>query len=183
MNSRSIQNLLLLAAPCFLGSCGSGTWAILGLGDDGGGGGNAPAVVGDLVVGSDAADARTSPVTIAFALTDTESDPADVDVLFLPPGGGDPVAAALVGDSSLDELATSPAGTVHTRQWEFASQVPTANAFAPGYRILVRTRAGSSIALSNVFDVGNDVPVVSGVTVPSGETSGIVPIALTAADS
>jgi hypothetical protein len=175
---RLVVPLLAAAATA---SCGSGTLAILGSG--GGGGGNAPTVVSDVVVGSDATDAKTSPVQFSFELTDAESNPASVDVFYEPPGGGAPVPITPVGGASLDNLSTSHAGVVHAFQWDFAVQVPTAGAYAEGYRLLVRTRNLSSSAESPVFALGNDAPVVSDVVTPSNETAGIVAVPFTLADS
>ena len=165
-----------------LASCGSGTLAILG-GSGGGGGGNAPTVVGDVLVGNGPADAKTSPVAFSFELTDAESNHASVDVFYEPPGGGAPVPVALSGGGSLDDLATSPSGVVHTFGWDFAAQVPTAGSYAQGYRLLVRTRSLSSSAESAVFAIGNDAAVVSNVVTPSSETTGIVAVPFTVADS
>ncbi len=165
-----------------LASCGSGTLAILG-GGGGGGGGNAPSVVSDVLVGADATDAKVSPVSFSFKLTDAESNPVDVDVLYTPPGGGASIPLLLTGSTNLDGLAAAPAGVVHVRQWDFAAQVASGGAYAPGYRITVRTRNLASSADSALFAIGNDAPVVSGVTAPTDETSGIVPIPFTLADS
>jgi hypothetical protein len=164
-------------------SCGSGTLAIFGSGGGGGGGGNAPTVVSDVLVGADATDAKVSPLSFSFKLTDAESNPVDVDVLYTPPGGGTPVPLLLTGTTNLDDLATGPGGVVHVREWDFAAQVASGSAYAAGYRITVRTRNLASSADSVLFDIGNDAPVVSGVTVPAGEASGIVPISFTLADS
>ncbi len=182
MSRRHLIRTICIALGSFvLGSCGSGSLTIFGGG--GGGGGGSPTVVSDVLVGADATDAKTSPVTFTFRLTDADSNVVDVDVLYTPPGGGAPVPVLLTGNTNLDDLATSPAGVVHTRQWDFAAQLASAGAFAPGYRLTVRTRNLSSSADSAVFAVGNDAPVVSGVVVPPGETSGIVPISFTLADS
>jgi hypothetical protein len=174
--------LRLLLVALILPACGSGTLAIFG-GGGGGGGGNAPPVVGDVLVGADPTDAKTSPVTFTFKITDAESSPVDIDVLYVPPGGGPPVPVLLAGNTNLDQLASSPAGVVHTRQWDFAPQVPSGGAYAPGYRLTVRTRNQGSSADSALFAIGNDPPVVSNVSAPSGETSGIVPVSFDLADS
>ena len=178
-----VRSTGLLLGSVGLSACGSGTLSILGSGGGGGGGGGSPTVVGDVLVGADATDAKTSPVEFSFRLTDADSSVADVDVLYTPPGGGAPAAVLLTGNTVLDHLATSPTGVVHSFEWDFAAQLPTGGAYAPGYKLTVRTRNLSSSADSAVFAVGNDAPVVSGIVVPPGETSGIVPISLTLADS
>src|SRR5689334_13441596 len=111
-----LASCLLLTA--WASGCGGLTAALGALGGGGGGSGNSdtPTTVGDLVIGSDAQDAKVSPLTFSFRLTDAQSDPADVSVLYVPPSGT-PVPAVLAGNTSLSALATSPQGVVHTRQW------------------------------------------------------------------
>ncbi len=182
MPNSILRHTLPLLVASALASCGSGTLAIVS-GGSGGGGGNAPTVVGDVLVGSSPTDAKTSPVQFSFVLTDAESNPASVDVFYEPPGGGPAVPVALYGGGSLDGLSTSRAGVAHVFQWDFAAQVPTVNAYAPGYKLVVQTRSHSSSAESAVFAIGNDAPVVSNVVTPSNETAGIVAVPFTVADS
>jgi len=177
------QLVVLWLGSAVLASCGSGTLAIFGSivgGDDGN---HAPPLVSDVLVGADAADARTSPVSFSFRLTDAESNPIDVDVFYLPPGGGAEAPLVLTGNTDLDQLDSSPGGTVHVRVWDFGSQIASGDAYAPGYRIVVRSRAGTSRADSAPFAVGNDAPVASDFVAPATETAGIVPIAFELSDS
>jgi hypothetical protein len=183
MTRITLRSIVLALSAAILGACGSGTLAILGGSGGGGGSGNAPTVVSDVVVGSSSTDAKASPVAFSFRLTDAESNHADVDVFYVPPGGGPPVPVALAGGGSLDGLAASPSGVVHGFSWDFAAQVPTGNAYAEDYRLTVRTRNLASSADSAPFAIGNDAPAISNVVTPPGESSGIVVVPFTLADS
>jgi hypothetical protein len=177
-----VSALLLLWLVPGAASCGGLTAALGALGGGGGHGSDSPTTVGDLTVGSDAQDAKVSPITFSFRLTNAQAVPADVQVLYVPPSGA-PVAATLVGNTTLAALATSPQGVVYVRQWDFASQLASGGAYAPGYRLIVRTTNNSSTAESAAFAVGNDPPVIANVQVPTGQSGAIAPINLTCSDS
>ena len=178
---------MALSAGLLLAACGSGTAALAGSSGSSGGSTapqQTPTVLSDLAVGSDPDDLRTSPVEVRFRLTDAESDAADLELGYVPPGGGAPVALALTGPTTnLVGLAATPAGVMHTRQWDFAAQLPTGTSHAPGYVVVASVTGGTGTATSPVVVLGNDAPAVSNLVAPVGEVSGIVPISFVLADS
>ena len=166
-------------------ACGSGTAAIATL--IGGGGGkasNQPILVSDVQIDPAPGNGRAAPISFSFRLTDRESDRASmVEILVVPPDGGPSFPAALVGAPSNASLASSPAGSVHARTWDYASQLSLGSAFAAGYRLEVAVVGGSSRSSSPVFSVGNDAPSLSAPVPPSGELSGFVRLEFDVADS
>jgi hypothetical protein len=163
--------------------CGGAIAALGAIGGGGGGhGGNTPTTIGDLSVGTDAADLKATPVSFSFRLTDAQSDPANIAVFYVPPSGS-PVAATLVGNTSLGGLATSPQGVVHVRQWDFASQLSSGAAYGADYRLIVQTVDGASSTESAPFDVGNDPALIGSIQVPSNQTGAIAAVSLTCADT
>src|SRR5262249_28009039 len=130
-----------------------------------------------------AGNGRASPLAFSFRLTDRESDDVDVQILVVPPGGGPPFAAALVGSPSGAGLASSPSGTVHARQGDYPSQLASGSGLASGFRLQVVTAGAAATSESEVFSVGNDAPVLSGIVAPAGELTGLVRIDFTVADS
>ncbi len=165
-------------------SCGSGTAALFGLdGDSNSKSILAAPIVSDVTLGAVPDDGRVPPVTFTFRLTDANSRPTGVSIYYVPPGAAPEEAANLTGNLNVSGLATSPTGVVHTRVWDFVSQVPSGAAFSSGHRLIVRTDDASSEAQTAVFAVGNDAPVVSIDSVPAGTIVGPVTVNLTLVDS
>lgn len=148
--------------------CGGVTAGVYSLTDDDGGDQDVPTVVGDVLPGP-TVDLKASPAPFRFTLTDPDTPAVDVEVWAHPPGGGAPVPALLAGNTDLDGLAADGDGEVHQREWDFATQLGSGPAFATGARLEVRVAGGGDTGLSDPFDVGNDAPVISGVTVPVAE--------------
>src|SRR6185295_10866048 len=139
---------------CSATSCGWGSMAIFQSGSGNGGNGNAPTVASDLTIGDSPADLKSSPVLVSFRLTDAESDPVDVAVVYESPSGGLQVPMLLVGNPSLTELASSPGGTVHTFTWDYAAQLTTGSSYVEGLGAAVTLVEGSGQARSPPFAVG-----------------------------
>jgi hypothetical protein len=83
-----------------------------------------------------------------------------------------------IGLGTLEQLPTSPIGKKHRRTWTFADQL------GPGFHEAVRISASVEEETSvEIVDLGNDPPVLLGVSTPLQEISGITPIDLLIADS
>jgi len=177
--------VLALALAGGLSGCGLGA-AALGGGSGGGGSSSDATALRSLAVD----DARTSPARISFVLVDRDADPAEVALLVIPAGGtlADAFAAQLAGAPDLSALATSPAGEAHAFDWDFAAQLASGAAFAPGWTLFVRVTGvletpvlGTNALL---FDVGNDAPSVVLVQAPPAvESTGNVELDFTIEDS
>lgn len=182
--TRVALGMMLLLLTVVLHGCYAGTVGmILGISslDDSGGSGNSPTVVSGVRV----TDARRSPAAIHFVLTDRESDPAEVEIVFLTPGSSRPLPVLLTGDQELRELPTSPQGKPHVRLWDFERQLGDGS-FREG--LTVRVRSGSAVAEDDAARVGNDPPEVLSVQIPvanpeTDEVSGIPNVGFTVKDS
>ncbi|MBI3845453.1 MAG: VCBS repeat-containing protein [Planctomycetes bacterium] len=180
-------------ASLFATGCGSGSAGIVSaIAGSGSGGGNAPADVSNVEV----AEGRTSPATIRFELTDAESDPVDVSLVFFRKGSSAAEEIAnLVADpargidTQLLALQTSRPGRVHEKLWDFVPQLGPG--FSPEIRLEVRiVRSGHSTGTqvtaseSRVVSLGNDAPEVRDVTLPGGpEIVGIADVDFVVSDS
>src|SRR5262245_37669054 len=99
MSMRKVLLCLLACSWAFLGSsCGAGTAALVGLLSRKGASkaASAPTVVSDVHPVQGPVGFKTSPLSFSFRLTDAESDPADVEVLYLLPGES-PVLVLVAG--------------------------------------------------------------------------------------
>lgn len=171
-------SVLGLAAAWLFASCGAGTAAIVGGSSSDSGSSNAPTTVGAVAVSA----ARASPVTVSFTLFDPESDPARVRLRYLTPGSAadQGIELALLGDTALDRVATSPGGELTTVSWDFASQLG-GTAFTRDLTVVVTVNgADDLVSLGNavVIDVGNDAPEILGVGVPGPgeEVAGLIAV-------
>src|SRR5262245_60970566 len=110
----------LLLYACLASGCGAGVvGAVLsGLHKSKGGGGtaaNAPPTVSGITL-----SLKRSPGEISFVLTDPESDPLDVEILYSLGSGGGAVPVLMTGpDQDLHGLASSPSGVRHVVLWDF----------------------------------------------------------------
>ncbi len=158
------------------------------------GGSNQGAVVSDVEVGF----AETSPALIQFRLTDVDSTPADVTILFalhgqdpcppdVPAGeipvllqrGKNPCGGELI-EVTLTDLLTSPGGVLHKKLWDFAAdgQLETVR-FSPCVDLEIRVVRDGSILTSAAVrtGVGNDPPSIPQLGVSLGETDEVMGIA------
>ena len=139
-----------------LSGCGIGTIAVTSTSSD-----DDPTNSDPVVSDASITETRTSPATIRFQLTDAESDPVNVELLYQLPGGPR-LPMLLTGDTNLQNLAASSTGVFHTRYWDFAAQLPDGGAYQQGVSVTVR-RAGTAEELSSTVSgatIGNDAPEV-----------------------
>jgi hypothetical protein len=176
-----VASSFLLAAGA-LASCGAGTAGIVAGTGGSDSGGNAPTVLGDVMVSR----AKTSPARITFRLTDAEGDRAEVEIRVRTPGGA-ALNALLVAspaegvDTVLEGLRADADGEEHVKLWDFAAQL--GGGFVPGVEIDVRLGAsGSFVPVGR--GVGNDPPALSlAEPPPSEDVVGLAQIRLRVADS
>src|SRR6266540_6926900 len=113
--SRVLGVSLLVLLSAQLAGCGAGlVGVILGISAATSRGENqdSATVVSDINL----SETRTSPATLSFVLSDPESDPADLEIRY--------ASAARRGMiARLEGLATSPRGTRHAIQWDFAREL------------------------------------------------------------
>lgn len=139
-----------------LSGCGIGTVAVMSSSSD-----DDPVNSDPVVSDASITETRTSPATIRFQLTDAESDPVNVELLYQL-SGGTKLPMLLTGQTNLQNLAASSNGVFHTRYWDFAAQLPGGGAYEQGVSVTVR-RTGSADELSSTVSgatIGNDAPDV-----------------------
>lgn len=184
--TRCVERVLLagiVLAAGLLPGCGLGTTAaVVAAGNDD------PENTDPVISDASVSDTRNSPATIRFRLTDAESDPVNIELLYQLPGEAE-VPMLLVGDTNLKNLAATPTGVVHERYWDFASQLPLGGGYEQGVIVIVR-REGSSEGISSIVsgaNIGNDAPEVLDPTPrldpETQEVRGLVLIDMLVADS
>lgn len=164
-------------------SCGGGTAGILSaLGGDDDDAPPAPIVLSDLIVAGGDGRAAESPASFTLRITDSRSRLVSVEIRAIPPAG-DPFAVQLEDDAETVGLASSPTGVVHTFAWEFADQLGSGDAFAPGYRLDARIVGAANAVESALVDVGNDAPTIASVAGPSSMATGTIQLDALLVDS
>jgi hypothetical protein len=179
------RSLLLICSTLGSISCGGATGALIAFLSSGkpSAGGASPGLVSDVRPVASSLGFKTSPLSFAFRLTDSESSPAEVEVLYTLPGAAGPVPVLLSGDTNLSGLSTSPGGVEHQRLWDFAGQLPGGGALVAGVELVVRLTDGSSVSSSQPFALGNDPPQAAVVATPAGEVTAVAAVDLTLSDS
>jgi hypothetical protein len=129
---------------------------------------------------------KTSPARIQFRVTDSEGDPAAVEILMR--AGSRVEDALLVADAgqgidvSLDGLATDGDGVEHVKLWDFDTQLGTG--FVPGVELSVSLRGTDTVFRAVGNGVGNDPPsIVLAEPVPVEEVVGLAQFELSVGDS
>ncbi len=162
-------------------SCGAGTAGIVAGTSSGGGGGNSPSSVSDVSL----SETKKSPALIRFQLIDADSDPVSVEVLYRDANGITNPATLVAGmgiDVNLDGLESAPNGFEHKKRWDFMADFGDQDRH-PGISIVVQVLVTMAEGESPIGEVGNDAPVVSNVSVPTNEVTGIALVELTVSDS
>jgi hypothetical protein len=166
--------IILAGFTLALTGCGAGiVGLILGLKSSGGGSGTGPVTVVSAV---GITHTRSSPATINFVLTDSQSRPADVEVTYSM-AAGSPNDRVIV---RLKDQKSSPTGFSNSCSWEFGPTLGTG--LVRGVTVRAALPDGSSAALAGLV-LGNDRPKVANVQVPSGKVAGIVDVEFTVSDS
>jgi hypothetical protein len=118
---------------------------------------------------------RSAPAEISFRVADAESHPVSL-ALSYSVGGGDLLPASMVSGVSdsgepvtaeLQSLASSADGVVHTKLWDFLSDLG-GDHFRQDVTLHLEFQ-DSVIQVSLSSGLGNDPPTVSNVQFPSGE--------------
>ena len=130
-------------------------------------------------------DARESPATVTFRLSDPEADTQRVDLFFVRAGSTMRESMTLAQPDPLDGLAADPGGSTHVRLWDFASDLGS-TAFESGVGASVDVLEGSVVSsvAAAPFELGNDAPLVTAVvSTPLGEVTGDLDVTIRVADS
>ncbi|MFT5042195.1 MAG: hypothetical protein ACI8TX_003177, partial [Hyphomicrobiaceae bacterium] len=191
MTTKLKSNCLTVALTACVGfvsfSCGAGTAAIAGGGGSSAGGDiDSPAVVTGVTL-----NAKTSPATIGFTLTDADGGLLPVIDLFYARSGqaSKPITQAIPNGS----LALG----VNSFNWDFTMEGDLGNGeFIDGVGIQVQVRGGTSVLAPGAFitgalqnsvadgRVGNDAPVVVSLDLGSApELSGNVDVRIELSDT
>ena len=182
----NVASLCTLLCASSLAGCNSGLAALVGLSnsDSEDPANTAPSVGAFLLE-----DAAQSPATIRFRLVDPEGDPATVSLYYQTIGEPPQLLTQLIGGENEASYATNGNGLEHVLSWHFTGEtgLPRDGSYVPDVQVYATLAAGAQSITPGInaaiAGVGNDAPEVQSAVPPTGETVGVVPVALAVADT
>jgi len=181
------SSLILLVSSIILSGCGLAGVGVIAAATGGGGGGSGPipAPQNDApTVFVTTPGRQVGDIAISYKLVDNDADNCSITVKF-GIGGASPDNAATpaAGSEPVTGLTSSIAGVSHTFIWDSLADVGAG--YKTGVSISIVATDGKDNSVEQItgqFEIGNDAPVVEGLT-PDGVQSGDIAVVYTAKDT